>query len=193
MTIAENYPPQVLSCLMNLLGTHDTPRILTALADDFDGSREELARRKLTAAQYRQGRERLKMASFLQYALPGALSIYYGDEAGMEGGKDPFNRRTYPWGREDRELLAHYRRLGQLRQTQEALRLGDIRFFCAEGGRLGFTRNYGGESLRICINQGDEPWSVVPGKVLLGYRLDTHSAEELVLAAGGMCITKEEV
>lgn len=104
MTIAENYPPQVLLCNMNLLGTHDTPRILTALVDDFEGSREELAKRHLSHNQYYTAQERLMLASFLQFTLPGAPSIYYGDEAGMEGGKDPFNRRTYPWGREDTDL-----------------------------------------------------------------------------------------
>ena len=89
MTIAENYPPQVLACNMNLLGTHDTARILTALVDDFDGSREEKARRYLTPARFSQAKEMLLMASFLQYMLPGAPSLYYADEAGMQGYKDP--------------------------------------------------------------------------------------------------------
>ena len=119
MTIAENYPPQVLLCNMNLLGTHDTPRILTALVDDFEGSREELAKRHLSHNQYYTAQERLMRASFLQFTLPGAPSIYYGDEAGMEGGKDPFNRRTYPWGREDTDLRDHFLRLGRLRRDWE--------------------------------------------------------------------------
>jgi hypothetical protein len=59
------------------------------------------------------------MASFLQYTLPGAPSLYYGDEAGMEGYNDPFNRRTYPWGRENPELLSHHRNLGQLRKDRD--------------------------------------------------------------------------
>lgn len=104
MTIAENYPPQVLACCMNHLGTHDTPRILTALMDDFEGSRAEKAARHLSPGQLLVAKERLRMASFLQFVLPGAPSVYYGDEAGMEGYADPFNRRTYPWGREDPDL-----------------------------------------------------------------------------------------
>ena len=106
MTVAENYPPQVLACNMNMLGTHDTMRILTALVDDFDGSREEKANRHLSCDQLALAKQRLLMASLLQYMLPGAPSLYYADEAGMEGYKDPFNRRTYPWGREDKQLLA---------------------------------------------------------------------------------------
>ena len=99
MSIVENYPPEVVQCNMNLLGTHDTPRILTALVDDFDGSREEKARRRLSRNSLDVARDRLMMASFLQYTLPGSPSLYYGDEACMEGYKDPFNRRPYPWGR----------------------------------------------------------------------------------------------
>ena len=129
MTLAENYPPQVLTCCMNLLGTHDTPRILTALIDDFEGSREEKAARHLSPGQLLVAKERLRMASFLQFTLPGAPTVYYGDEVGMEGYADPFNRRTYPWGREDEELLAHYRRLGQLRRDNPALRGTAISFF----------------------------------------------------------------
>ena len=98
MSILENYPPQVAACNMNLLGTHDTPRILTALVDDFDGSREEKARRHLSRNLLPVAAERLLMASFLQYTLPGSPSLYYADEAGMEGYRDPFNRRTYPMG-----------------------------------------------------------------------------------------------
>ncbi len=167
MGIAENYPPQVLACNMNLLGSHDTPRILTALVDDFQGSREEYARRKLTPGQRQTATELLRIASFLQYALPGAPSIYYGDEVGMEGHKDPFNRRTYPWGQEDQTLLDHYKSLGDLRKTEEALRLGDITFFRFDSGRLGFSRSYNGKRLDIYINRSSEPWEVPTEKILL--------------------------
>ena len=101
MTILENYPPQVVACNMNLLGTHDTPRILTALVDPFECSREQQAARRLSPEQLKLAKERLLMATFLQYMLPGSPSLYYADEAGMEGHKDPFNRRPYPWCRED--------------------------------------------------------------------------------------------
>lgn len=164
MSIMENYPPQVAACNMNLLGTHDTPRILTALVDDFDGSREEKAKRHLSRNLLPVAVERLQMASFLQYTLPGSPSLYYADEAGMEGYRDPFNRRTYPWGREDPELLAHFRRLGQLRKACDALRLGDIQFFQAEDRRIGFTRRYGGSVLKIYCNRCGDPWDIPAGK-----------------------------
>ena len=155
LSIAENYPRQVLHCNMNLLGTHDTPRILTALVDDFDGSREQLAAKRLTEEQRQLAKKRLELASFLQFMLPGSPSIYYGDEAGMEGGKDPFNRRTYPWGSEDQELLRHFRKLGQLRRRYPALRLGGICFISAADGRLCFRRSYGAQTLEISVDRNN--------------------------------------
>ena len=160
MTVAENYPAQVLACNMNLLGSHDTPRILTALADDFDGDRAEAASRFLTSEDRTAAEEKLPAATVLQYALPGAPSVYYGDEAGMEGHKDPFNRRTYPWGKENADLLAHFRALGEWKKNSTALRLGEIRFRTAEDGHIAFDRVYGEEKVRIYVNVSKEPWEI---------------------------------
>ena len=190
MSIAENYPQQVVACNMNLLGTHDTPRILTALVDDFDGSREEKAKRRLSRNQWEVAHERLLMASFLQYMLPGCPSIYYADEAGMEGYKDPFNRRPYPWGREDWELLEHYKRLGNLRKSCEPLRLGDIQFFQAGDKHLGFTRSHDGQTVRVYANRSGDSWEIPYGKILLGYNLQIVSRDSLVIGPRGFCITE---
>ena len=186
MTILENYPAQVVSCNMNLLGTHDTPRILTALVDDFDGSREDLAARHLSPEQLTLAKERLMIASALQYMLPGAPSLYYGDEAGMEGHKDPFNRRTYPWGKEDRELLSHCMTLGKLRKDKAALRAGSTEFIHAGGGKIAFVRELEGQKIRIYVNLSNENWSIPAGKVLLARNCDDHS-----VAPMGMCILED--
>ena len=183
MTIAENYPPQVLACNMNLLGSHDTPRILTALVDDGDYSREVAATKKLSPDALKQAKEKLFAASFLQFTLPGAPSIYYGDEAGMEGHKDPFNRRTYPWGKEDPILLGLYRTLGNLRRQSEALRLGDIRFFQAEEGKVGFIRSYEGKTVKIYVNQSNGNWDIPEDAVLMSHRLNGGA-----LVPGGFCV-----
>lgn len=188
MTIAENYPPDVLACCMNLLGTHDTPRILTALMDDFQGTRAELAARKLSMSQLLVARERLRMASFLQFMLPGMPSVYYGDEAGMEGYQDPFNRRTFPWGREDRELQAHYARLGSLRREHPALRGSRIRFLTASEGRLAFLRQANGQQLEIYVNRNGDPWQVPQGHLLYGHNMQTVSKDALVLLPEGFCV-----
>ena len=191
MSVVENYPPQVVACNMNLLGTHDTPRILTALVDDFDGSREEKSKRRLSRNNLEVARDRLLMASFLQYTLPGSPSLYYADETMMEGYKDPFNRRTYPWGREDWEMVNHFKRLGKLRREIPALGLGDIRFFEAGDKHLGYTRSYEGKTYKIYANRSGDPWDIPAGSVLLGYNLQTVAPDWLTLAPRGFCIVGE--
>lgn len=191
LSIMENYPRQVLACSMNLLGTHDTPRILSAMIAEGDGSREVLARWKLTSDQMQLAKERLLIATVLQFTLPGSPSIYYGDEAGMEGGKDPFNRRTYPWGKEDPALLAHHRHLGQLRKQFEALRLGELEFTHAGGGRLGFARKLNGTALWIYVNCSDNAWDIPAGKLLLGHNLQTVAPGQICLLPMGWCIEEE--
>ena len=190
MSIVENYPREVVACNMNLLSTHDTPRILTALVDDFDGSREEKSRRRLSRNQFDVAHDRLLMASFLQYTLPGSPSLYYGDEACMEGYKDPFNRRPYPWGREDWEFLANFKRLGQLRKKVKALRLGDIRFFQAGDKHIGFDRTYEGKTVKVYANRSADAWEVPYGKILLAYNLQVVGPDCLVVGPRGFCITE---
>ena len=192
MSIVENYPAQVVACNMNLLGTHDTPRILTALVDDFDGSREEKSKRRLSRNQLEVARDRLLMAAFLQYTLPGSPSLYYGDEALMEGYRDPFNRRTYPWGQEDREVLDFFRSLGKLRNSQEAIRLGDISFFAAGDKHLGYTRSWKGKQVKIYVNRSGDPWDIPVGRVIFGVNLQTITTERLSLAPRGFCVVEEE-
>ena len=191
MTIAENYPPQVFLCNMNLLGTHDTARVLTALVDNYEGPREEQAKRFLSRSQYVTAQERLMMASFLQYTLPGSPSLYYADEAGMEGHKDPFNRRSFPWGKEDPELMAHFRQLGRLRKVCPALKKGNIEFFKADDRRIGFTRTDGKSKIRVYLNRGSEPWEIAPGKILFGHNIRTLASDATVLGQKGFCVIEE--
>ena len=117
-TILEHYPPQCIRLLMNHIGTHDTERAITMLAGDPTENRDRTwqSAQKLSPAQYALGVHRMKLASLIQYTLPGVPCIYYGDEAGMQGYRDPFNRGTYPWGRENQSLLSWYQGLGRLRK-----------------------------------------------------------------------------
>ena len=192
MSIVENYPPQVMACTMNLLGTHDTSRILTAMIDDFQGDRYTKANRRLTRTQWVTALDRLHAATVLQYTLPGAPSIYYGDEAGMEGYGDPFCRRPFPWGREERELQNHYRRLGQLRKKYKALRLGDIQFQQALNNQLSFTRTYKEQTIRVYMNRGSDDWEIPVGRILLARNLLTVATDQLVLGHNGYCIVEDE-
>lgn len=117
--IIEKYPSQTISCLMNILGTHDTARILTVLGSEkTPESRIERAEYNLNDKEKQKGIQLLKIASLLQFTLPGIPCIYYGDEAGVEGFEDPFNRACFPWGNENVEILNHYKFLSVLRKSK---------------------------------------------------------------------------
>ena len=89
--------------------------------------------------QYSHGIELLKLAAVLQYTFFGFPCVYYGDEVGVEGYKDPFCRGCYPWGKENKLLLDFYRRLGQLRNNS-VFADGDFRQLVAERGVYAFRR-----------------------------------------------------
>ena len=168
-TLSENYPAGVLNANLNLLSSHDVPRALTSLIDPTDGDREDLARRRTTEAQLDRGKQLLRMAAFLQFTLPGSPCIYYGDEAGMTGYRDPFNRLYYPWGREDTQLQADIRSLAKLKTGSDVLRFGGVEMMEASGGRICFRRSYGNQSVLLYCNRSAEPWQIAPtGKLLLG-------------------------
>ena len=170
-TIRDHYPPFAFHNAMNSLGTHDTLRILTFLgvAHDHknDWSKEERAEYVMTPAERERGLERLKMGYALLFAFPGSPTVYYGDEAGMTGFEDPFNRGTFPWGKEDKELVAFVSKLGKLRKTREVLRRGELAYLRAEGGILAFQRSYGRETVIAAANRDGKnhilhlPWRAV--------------------------------
>ena len=127
--ILENYPKANLDVNMNLIGSHDTARILTVLSGVTPPYRkEDRASFAMDGELYALAKRRLKIASALQYFLPGVPCLYYGDEAGAYGYEDPLNRGTYPWGREDGDLVDHYQRLGNLRKEYQNLFLGETSF-----------------------------------------------------------------
>ena len=152
----ENYPPAAFHSGLNILGTHDTPRILTLLgADAIPDSKEARAAYHLSPENLRLAVRRLTLAAMLLYTFPGSPTLYYGDEAGMEGFEDPMNRRGYPWGREDQRLLALYRTLGRLRKERRSLQEGDITYLTADDGFLVYCRTLDGERTYTALNTGD--------------------------------------
>ncbi len=179
--IVENYPPQCLHLLMNHLGTHDTERILTMLGGEAAGGRgrEWQAAQRLTHEQRALALQRLRLAALIQYLLPGVPCIYYGDEAGLEGYRDPFCRGTYPWGREDASLIQWYKTLGEMRLShQDILAEGAYRTLKAEGNLLVFERYiFTGttrESLLLIANRSSRPQSI------LGLSLDLAAARPVL-------------
>ena len=130
MTIVEHYPKPSTDILMNFLSTHDTERAITRLAGEDVGwnGREWQSQHELTNEQYSYGISLMKCAMVLQFFMPGIPSIYYADEAGKEGYKDPFNRGTYPWGNENDDLISFTRELGRIRRSNKVFEKGTIRF-----------------------------------------------------------------
>ena len=156
-SIRENYPPAAFYGAMNFLGTHDTARILTLLgADETPADKSARAAYRLSPAELERGQKKLRLAGMLLYSFPGSPTLYYGDEAGMQGFEDPLNRGTYPWGREDEGLLDFFRQLGQLRSARPSLRRGGIRYLYAQGGGLVIERRYGGERTVTALNAGGQ-------------------------------------
>ena len=159
--IRENYPPNAFSSLMNFLGTHDTPRILTVLgASHVPDSKEERASYRLSPEERQMGLARLRLAALILFTFPGSPTFYYGDEAGMEGWEDPFNRAGYPWGREDTELKAWFARLAHLRLDCPALQSGQLHWCWTAGPILAFARELNGQLLTTVINAADTPQSL---------------------------------
>ncbi len=161
--LRENYPPFAFHGAMNALGTHDTVRILTLLGEGSDRrecTKAWRADHRLSPEQRRLAVSRLRLGALILFAFPGSPTVYYGDEAGMEGFEDPFNRRTFPWGAEDGGLLSWFKALGAARQRLAPLRRGDIRYIKAEGRVLAFTRNLDSETVLCAVNAGEEPAQV---------------------------------
>ena len=160
--LRENYPAPAFYGALNFLSTHDTPRLLTilGLSSPAPQTRDERAVRRLSAAELARGTALLKLASLILYTFPGSPMLYYGDEAGMQGFEDPFNRGAYPWGHEDAALIRHFQQLGALRRSHEALQSGSIVYHAAHGRALAFGRRSGGDCCITAVNAGAEEVSL---------------------------------
>lgn len=140
MTILENYPKPSIDSLMNSLSTHDTPRIITRLVGRDISDKNEQAVTTLSPEMYDLGIKLEKCAAVLQFFLPGVPCIYYGDEAGMQGYRDPFNRGCFPWGEVNEDLLDFYKKLSTIRANCECLKHGTFESNLATGDTFVFTR-----------------------------------------------------
>ena len=127
-SLYENYPKESFYCAMNLISSHDVPRAITVLsgAPDFRCmDRRTQHDYKISEEALSLAKKRMMLATTIQMTMPGTPSIYYGDEIGLYGYADPFNRAPYPWGKGDKELLEHTKKVTHLRQREDCLRTGD--------------------------------------------------------------------
>lgn len=159
LTVLENYPPQSIHTLMNHIGTHDTARALTRLASDGNYSRGawRSGAGRLHPFQREKGEALLRSAAVLQFTLPGVPCIYYGDEAGMEGGEDPFNRGCYPWGQENRRLLDYYKVLGKIRRKNACFAEGEFVPVSGVLGCVAYGRVSKNSRALVIVNRNEHP------------------------------------
>ena len=153
--VLPNMPREVRDLQLNLLGSHDTPRVLTALGGETENGRtvKELSQTKMDDGQYAVARRRLILAYLMAATLPGRPMIYYGDEAGAEGYADPMNRMPYPWGQEDQTIIDAYRKIGKLRSDCPALRSGSFNLVHLDDTLLVFERKTGKSAVIVFINR----------------------------------------
>ncbi len=173
--LREHYPKPFYEACLNLLSSHDVVRAATALA----GAPERNAMsRKLQAAfhpnerQKQQGLKRLVLATALQMAMPGVPCVYYGDEAGMTGMADPFNRETYPWGSENQTTMRAFTALMHARRDSEALKRGLCRMGALSPEVFAVLRYLpqGGTTAVLMINRSEREQSVtlLPDRIAEG-------------------------
>jgi len=156
LTVLENYPKPVVDILMNSLSTHDTERAITILGGEPVGSngREWQAEHHcLNSEQYRTGKHRLMLAAAIQFFLPGVPCIYYGDEAGMYGYKDPFNRCCYPWGSEDTSIIEFIRFIANIRKNNSYLSSAEFMPVTFSDTVCSFVRKTEKQQLFVAVNR----------------------------------------
>ena len=156
------YPKWASDCQMNFLGTHDTIRILTALGGEAEGkhTNAELAILHMSPEERETACKKLILAYAILAAMPGVPSVFYGDEAGLEGYRDPFCRRPFPWHRIEPSLLTAYRKIGMTRLREPLFRDGEYRVIQCTPEHLIFVRTpFGEENYFLCIavNLSDAP------------------------------------
>jgi glycosidase len=167
------YDPSVVQAQLNLLDSHDTPRFVTMASGD---------------------RASFRLATLIQMTVPGAPSIYYGDEIGLPGGPDPDCRRSFPWGRPDawdRDLLAYVAAATALRHASPVLRHGAFRVLGAERQAVAYLRGHDAAAMVVAVNAGPAPIRLaveipeLAGRTLAGVALPGSDPGAAVVVADG--------
>ncbi len=164
-TLREHYPKPFYDACLNLISSHDIIRAATALAGAPDRnaiSRSLQAAFRPSEQQKQKGLKKLILATALQMALPGVPCVYYGDEAGMTGMADPFNRGAYPWGSENPETMEAFTALMHARRDTDALKRGLCRMGALSPEVFAVVRYLpqGGKAAVLMINRSEKVQSV---------------------------------
>lgn len=160
-SIREDYPDAAYYTLMNLVDSHDTERIRWTLTPGT----ETRADKELNAANVAEGKLRQRIAALIQFTVPGAPTVFYGDEVGITGDDDPDDRRTYPWadrgGQPDQSLFAHYQTLNTIRHANDVLVHGDFQVLLADDntGVVAYGRKTNDAAAVVIVNRSAEAFS----------------------------------
>lgn len=144
MNLYENYPKESFYSTMNILGNHDTERILTVLdgkVDDF------------------------KIATGIQMMMPGVPLIYYGDEVGVNGGKDPNNRKPFPWNSINSKIYNWYKEITHIRCIEEVVKSGEFKIHYVDENVFCFERYSSNKKMIFFANQSTEEKYVRVGSI----------------------------
>jgi glycosidase len=179
---------------MNLLGTHDTERIITVLGREDDRVGEPnsaLAVARLSEDERREGIKMLKIAAALQFTAYGIPSVYYGDEVGLEGYGDPFCRMPFPWkdmvGTYRTEILEYYRMLGKMRLGEEAFDGGYFEILSHTESAIAFVREKNESKLIVIANRGDDFTLELDGQN------EYRSLESGEIFTSSLCVSRDSV
>ena len=189
MTICENYPAQVLCCLMNSLSTHDTARIINVLSDcSMDMPKDKKEHYTLTETELSVALDRLVLCVALLFILPGCPCIYYGDEIGMQGFEDPFNRRYFDWEKEDKFCLELYKTFSEIRNLNPCLKDGMF-LSSFSGNVLTITRQKGKNKIEMIVNREKKPIYLKAENVLFCHGASSIG-DGVVIKNGGFVVLK---
>ena len=184
-TIRENYPVHNYYAQINMTGSHDVERLMTVML-------------RITKGDRRLARDLVKAFSLIQFTIPGVPLIYYGDETCLEGGRDPDNRRTYPWNAQDRDMIEWFAGLSRLRKDSRTLVKGDAAFFSEEDGNvfalLRSPCEPGGKYyLTVCdrFGRGTDFLQKAAGRIAEGIEKIREKRYIISKEAGGYAITAE--
>lgn len=157
-----NAPKRIRDMQMNLIGTHDTERIITVLGGETSKGKtnEYLSKHRMTQSEYDIGKTKLLMAYTIIATVPGIPSIFYGDEAGLQGYGDPFNRLPFPWGKEDTDIIAHYKKIGNLRKKYSVYKTGNFKLNYLDNGVLIFSRYNSYNAYVTVVNVNASPITI---------------------------------
>lgn len=156
MSLKENYPKPAYYSTMNFLSSHDVERIMTVMGvREIDNDKDRQARAKLDDYSRGLAVSKCRCLVTMQMLMPGVPCVFYGDEAGVEGYRDPFCRSCYPWGDEDDVLIEFYRKNIALRNENEVFRSGEFETVYKINNGYGFIRYDEIESYIVLINSGD--------------------------------------